>query len=86
LDFNGDTEAVKQDYEYMFGKAFLVAPITEPARKNGVVYLPVRLTGTISDGDKFTEDQQFRKNSAEYHSVICKSRTILPVALNSICY
>ena len=40
MDFNGDAEAVKQPYEYMFGKAFLVAPVTEPDIKEWNVYLP----------------------------------------------
>lgn len=40
MDFNGDTAAVGQPYEFMFGKAFLVAPVTEPNLKEQAVYLP----------------------------------------------
>jgi len=40
MDFNGDTDAVKQPYEYMFGKAFLVAPITDAGATQRDVYLP----------------------------------------------
>jgi alpha-D-xyloside xylohydrolase len=40
MDFNGDSEAVKQPFEYMFGKAFLVAPITESGVVQRDVYLP----------------------------------------------
>ena len=40
MDFNGDAEAVKQPFEYMFGKAFLVAPITEAGVAQRDVYLP----------------------------------------------
>ena len=40
MDFNGDTDAVKQPYEYMFGKSILVAPIIEPGAKQWDVYLP----------------------------------------------
>jgi len=40
MDFNGDTYAVKQPYEYMFGKAFLVAPITDAGATQRDVYLP----------------------------------------------
>ena len=40
MDFNGDTDAVKQPYEYMFGKAFLIAPITEAGATQRDVYLP----------------------------------------------
>jgi alpha-D-xyloside xylohydrolase len=40
MDFNADAEAVKQPFEYMFGKAFLVAPITEAGATQRDVYLP----------------------------------------------
>jgi len=40
MDFNGDADAVKQPYEYMFGKAFLVAPMTEAGKTQRDVYLP----------------------------------------------
>jgi alpha-D-xyloside xylohydrolase len=40
MDFNGDVDAVKQSYQYMFGKAFLVAPVTESGVKEWSVYLP----------------------------------------------
>jgi len=40
MDFNGDTVAVNCQYQYMFGKAFLVAPITLPNISEWNVYLP----------------------------------------------
>ncbi|HNW49806.1 MAG TPA: glycoside hydrolase family 31 protein [Prolixibacteraceae bacterium] len=40
MDFNGDAQAVNQPYEYLFGKAFLVAPITEAGTTQREVYLP----------------------------------------------
>jgi len=40
MDFNSDTTALKQPFEYMFGKAMLVAPVTEPNVKEWNVYLP----------------------------------------------
>jgi alpha-D-xyloside xylohydrolase len=40
MDFNGDTAAINHQYEYMFGKAILVAPVTEPNVKEWNVYLP----------------------------------------------
>ena len=40
MDFNGDTVALNQQFEYMFGKALLVAPITEPGINELKVYLP----------------------------------------------
>ena len=40
MDFNDDTTAVSQAYEYMFGKAFLIAPVTAPNVTDWNVYLP----------------------------------------------
>ncbi|MBN1951550.1 MAG: DUF5110 domain-containing protein [Bacteroidales bacterium] len=40
MDFREDAEAVSQAYEYMFGKAFLIAPVTEPGVDKWEVYLP----------------------------------------------
>ena len=40
MDFNGDTAAVKSQYQYMFGKSLLTAPITEPNVTQWDVYLP----------------------------------------------
>nr|MDA3879815.1 DUF5110 domain-containing protein [Prolixibacteraceae bacterium] len=40
MDFRNDESAVEQAYEYMFGNAFLVAPITEPGVTSWDVYLP----------------------------------------------
>ena len=40
MDFNEDTSALNQQFEYMFGKAFLVAPVTEPNVHEWNVYLP----------------------------------------------
>ncbi len=40
MDFREDAEALDQPYEYMFGKSFLVAPVTESGKKQQAVYLP----------------------------------------------
>ena len=40
MDFKEDTTAVKQAYEYMFGKALLVAPVTASNVTDWNVYLP----------------------------------------------
>ena len=40
MDFNGDTAAVESQYQYMFGKSLLIAPITEPNVTEWNVYLP----------------------------------------------
>ena len=40
MDFNGDNTALDQQFEHMFGKSFLVAPITKPDANEWEVYLP----------------------------------------------
>jgi alpha-D-xyloside xylohydrolase len=40
MDFQSDPTAVAQAYQYMFGKSFLVAPITEAGVTEWNVYLP----------------------------------------------
>jgi len=40
MDFNGDSAAVKSQYQYMFGKSLLIAPITEADVTQWNVYLP----------------------------------------------
>nr|WP_320039213.1 TIM-barrel domain-containing protein [uncultured Bacteroides sp.] len=40
MDFNTDTAAVNRQYQYMFGKSVLVAPVTEANVSEWTVYLP----------------------------------------------
>jgi len=40
MDFCEDNSALNQSYEYMFGKALLVAPVTEPRVNKWNLYLP----------------------------------------------
>jgi alpha-D-xyloside xylohydrolase len=40
MDFSNDIKALQQPYEYMFGKAILVAPVIEPGLTKRDVYLP----------------------------------------------
>ena len=40
MDFKDDPNAVAQAYQYMFGKSFLVSPVTAPNIKEWDVYLP----------------------------------------------
>ena len=40
FDFADDTEALDQKYEYMFGPALLVSPVTEPDVTSWTTYLP----------------------------------------------
>jgi alpha-D-xyloside xylohydrolase len=40
MDFKNDPTAIGQPYQYMFGRSFLVAPVTEPGVFEWDVYLP----------------------------------------------
>ena len=40
FDFTNDAEALKQQYEYMFGPALLISPVTEPGVTSWQTYLP----------------------------------------------
>jgi len=40
MDFNGDTAAVSRQFQYMFGKSILTAPVTEANVTEWNVYLP----------------------------------------------
>ncbi len=40
LDFGGDPAAVAAEHQFMFGPAFLVAPVVEPRARRREVYLP----------------------------------------------
>jgi alpha-D-xyloside xylohydrolase len=44
MDFQDDFTAVNHKYEYMFGKAFLVAPVTKPDVSVWDVYLPASVS------------------------------------------
>ena len=45
FDFADDAEALKQSYEYMFGPALLISPITEPDVQTWRTYLPRHQAG-----------------------------------------
>ena len=62
FDFAHDTEALKQKYEYMFGPALLVSPVTEPGVTTWRTYLPLHddgwtdyHTGQHYDGGQYVE-------------------------------
>ena len=40
FDFSNDAEALRQQYEYMFGRSLLVSPVTEPDVTEWSTYLP----------------------------------------------
>jgi len=59
LDFPGDTQALDQSYEFMFGPALLVAPVLAPGVKEWPVYLPKSSGGWFDfwTGEKFGDGQ-----------------------------
>ncbi len=64
MDFIEDTTAIKQPYQYMFGKAFLVAPVTEPDVKEWKIYLPKGAEWyDFWTGEKYTGGQTVNKET-----------------------
>ena len=59
FDFADDAQALQQKYEYMFGPALLVSPITEPGVKEWKTYLPKSKGGWDEDhtGEHFEGGQ-----------------------------
>ena len=45
FDFADDPEALKQQYEYMFGPKYLISPVTEPGVTEWRTYLPKNKNG-----------------------------------------
>jgi alpha-D-xyloside xylohydrolase len=62
MDFREDTSALSQFYEYMFGKALLVTPITEPDASLWNIYLPESCSWyDFWTGEKFIGGQYIEK-------------------------
>jgi len=81
MDFNGDADVVKQPYQYMFGKAFLVAPITESGVKEWSIYLPKAVTWyDFWTGKKLSGGQAVNKEiQLDIIPLYIKAGSILPV-------
>ncbi len=81
MDFYGDSLALKQPFEYMFGKALLVAPVTEPNVKEWNVYLPQKATWyDFWTGKRFNGGQTI-KTSAPLDKIplFVKAGSIIPM-------
>lgn len=80
MDFNGDTSALNQSYEYMFGKSFLVAPITEPQINEWNVYLPKSTSWyNFWTGEHFDGEQTIKTAAPlEKIPLFIKSGSIIP--------
>jgi len=81
MDFNGDTSALNQPYEYMFGKSFLVAPVTEPDVTEWNIYLPKSAVWyDFWTGDKHRGGQIITKETPiEIIPLYVKAGSILPI-------
>lgn len=80
MDFNNDAKAVEQSYQYMFGKSFLVAPVTEPATTWNV-YLPQSTAWyNFWTGKSFTGGQTITTAApADKIPVFVKGGSIIPM-------
>jgi alpha-D-xyloside xylohydrolase len=81
FDFAGDTEALKQDNEYMFGQSLLVCPVTEGGVSQWPVYLPENEGGwyDFRNGKKY-EGGKYADVSVDIESipVFVKAGSIIP--------
>ncbi|NLT51641.1 MAG: DUF5110 domain-containing protein [Ignavibacteria bacterium] len=81
MDFREDAEALKHPYEYMFGKSFLVNPVTEFGLNEIDVYMP-ESSGWIDfwTGEKFNGSQVV-KSSAPLNKIplFVKAGSIIPM-------
>jgi alpha-D-xyloside xylohydrolase len=82
MDFARDPKALEQNYEYMFGPSFLVAPVLEQATKQWDVYLPENQSGWINfwTGEHFDGGQTIKTEaSLPTIPLFVKSGSIIPM-------
>jgi alpha-D-xyloside xylohydrolase len=81
MDFNGDTAAVNRQYQYMFGQALLVAPVTEAGISEWNVYLPKSSGWYDFWNGKYFEGGQTIKTNAPIDKIplYVKAGSILPM-------
>lgn len=81
MDFNGDTAAVNRQYQFMFGRALLVAPVTEPNVTQTDVYLPKNSAWyDFWTGQRYTGGQTIKADAPlDKIPSFIKAGTILPI-------
>lgn len=82
MDFQEDTLAISQSYEYMFGRSMLVAPVTEPGVTQWKVYLP-RAEGwyNFHTGRRYSGGQTVLADAPQaIIPVFVKAGSIIPLA------
>ncbi len=81
MDFNGDTVAVESQYQYMFGKSLLIAPVTEPNVTEWNVYLP-KVAGWYNfwTGKRFNGGQTIKTDAPlDKIPLFVKAGSIIPM-------
>ena len=81
MDFNTDTTALNRPYQFMFGKAILVAPITKPNVSEWDVYLPKSAQWYNFWTGKLFEGGQTIKTAAPLNTIplYIKAGSIIPM-------
>ena len=82
MDFPTDAKAVQQEYQYMFGKSFLVAPITAAGVTEWDVYLPKAVAWyDYWTGKRYTAGQTVKAAAPQDKiPVFVKAGSIVPMA------
>ncbi len=80
MDCKDDRLAVNQAFQYMFGKAMLVAPVTEPDITNWNVYLPKTAAWyNFHTGQRLQGGQTIAAAAAHQIPVFIKAGSIIPL-------
>lgn len=80
MDFKHDPLAVNQAFQYMFGKAMLIAPVTEPDISSWNVYLPKHTAWyNFHTGQRFHGGQTIAAAAADNIPVFVKAGSIIPI-------
>ena len=83
FDFADDAEALEQKYEFMFGPAFLVSPVTAPEVKTWNTYLPKTQGGWYDyhTGKHYEGGQTVRTEvTKNYIPVFVRAGSIIPLS------
>ena len=82
FDFPGDSKALDQKYEYMFGRSLLISPVTEPSVTSWITYLPRNEGGWYDyyTGRHYEGGQSVTTDvAADFIPVFVRAGSIIPV-------
>ena len=82
FDFPGDSKALDQKYEYMFGRSLLISPVTEPNVTSWTTYLPRNEGGWYDyyTGRHYEGGQSVTTDvAADFIPVFVRAGSIIPV-------